>query len=355
MPVSGGFDAKIAKAEAALAKITALAEQFSAAVELVAKTASVPNASEFDSENIRIQELLRLQNVQEADLACLVADLEDETDLSVAAFEDAGSRSDAKRFPMFFKSIFTGGKARRAHSQWRRGMSLSGHMQKLLANSEMLIGLIEKQRVFLESHAGSIEAGLVNVSKRRRLLMADLGATRTHIGKLCPLLRNMESRIAALSDRTERADLEAAYSKSTDEYGRLEAEEREFLSQSRMLERYMAILRAFAGSLNKKIAAQSVLIDKLAIDIGQRVLLYKAIEERPNKEAGRQGEVANLSGSARKSDAMAGKHVSRYLAMDAKNMLFAQGIQCCKKLADDAFARRYSAVLETRKSRLHGR
>ncbi|MEM9471137.1 MAG: hypothetical protein AAGA00_04215, partial [Pseudomonadota bacterium] len=122
------------------------------------------------------------------------------------------------------------------------------------------------------------------------------------------------------------------------------------------LERYTSMFQTFVDSLNNQIAAQSTLINKLNIDTEQRVVLYKSLED--SLKTASQQEVAhkiNTLGSkvdTAAEETMAGigasaqSHIADLLELHSKNMASSQEIQRRKKLADDAFARRFGEVLE---------
>jgi hypothetical protein len=127
------------------------------------------------------------------------------------------------------------------------------------------------------------------------------------------------------------------------------------LAESQTLERYTSMFQTFVDSLNNQIAAQNTLINKLSIDTEQRIVLYKALEDSLKTAA--QQEVAhkiNTLGSQVDNTAeetMAGigaaaqKHIGDLLELHEKNMVSTADIQRRKKLADDAFARRFDEVM----------
>ena len=137
---------------------------------------------------------------------------------------------------------------------------------------------------------------------------------------------------------------------------RRQAKEQELLAASQTLERYTSMFQTFVDSLNNQIAAQNTLINKLSIDTEQRVVLYKSLEDSLKTAA--QQEVAhqiNTLGSkvdTAAEETMAGigaaaqSHIADLLELHEKNMLSTEEIHRRKKLADDAFARRFAEVLE---------
>jgi hypothetical protein len=116
------------------------------------------------------------------------------------------------------------------------------------------------------------------------------------------------------------------------------------------------MFQTFVDSLNNQIAAQNTLINKLTIDTEQRIVLYKALEDSLKTAA--QQDVAhkiNTLGSQVDNTAeetMAGigaaaqKHIADLLEMHEKSMVMTADIQRRKKLADEAFARRFDEVMK---------
>jgi len=115
------------------------------------------------------------------------------------------------------------------------------------------------------------------------------------------------------------------------------------------------MFQTFVDSLNNQIAAQSTLINKLNIDTEQRIVLYKALEDSL-KTAAQQDVAHKINTLGNKVDTaaeetMAGigsaaqSHIGDLLEMHEKNM-----VQRRKKLADDAFARRFQAVMDKHNS-----
>ena len=237
-----------------------------------------------------------------------------------------------------------------------RNMSLAGNLQELLGKSDTIVGILREQRGILDQRYKSSETSLVQVIERRKQTVASLEATQARINELNPQLLDIENRIAASTDQGQRTQLEGERSAMATEYNQLQAKEQELLAESQTLERYTSMFQTFVDSLNNQIAAQNTLINKLTIDTEQRIVLYKALEDSLKTAA--QQEVAhriNTLGSqvdTAAEETMAGigaaaqRHIGDLLEMHEKNMVATQDIQRRKKLADDAFARRFQSVLD---------
>jgi len=158
------------------------------------------------------------------------------------------------------------------------------------------------------------------------------------------------------TSQEERNKLESERSGLATRYNEAQAKEQELLAGSQTLERYTSMFQTFVDSLNNQIAAQNTLINKLSIDTEQRVVLYKSLEDSLKTAA--QQKVAhqiNTLGSrvdVAAEETMAGigaaaqSHIADLLELHGKNMRSTREIQRRKQLADDAFARRFSQVLD---------
>src|SRR5690606_30677271 len=220
--------------------------------------------------------------------------------------------------------------------------------------------ILKAQKQVLDERYKTSEASLAQVIQRRKATIDNLTAVQKRIEELNPLLLDIENRIAASTSQNERTELEAERSRLATEYNERQAKEQELLAESQTLERYTSMFQTFEDSLKNQIAAQSTLINKLTIDTEQRIVLYKALEDSLKTAA--QQDVAhkiNTLGSqvdTTAEETMAGigaaaqKHIGDLLEMHEKNMVATADIQRRKKLADEAFARRFDDVMKKHNS-----
>ncbi|MDZ7874248.1 MAG: hypothetical protein U5N27_14595 [Rhizobium sp.] len=347
-----GFDTEIEKTRKIVSEMRGKIDQSSVVLDTLAKSDSKLVGQDFDIENARISDVLNQQKVMEANIADLIIGLEDATNVFGAEFESMKSFSGMEKFI----GIFSKQRAQRMRTERVRNMSLAGNLQELLAKSDSIVGILKEQKTVLEERYKTSEASLVQVIERRKQTIANLEETQKRIETLNPALLDIENKIAASTDTSERTELEAQRSKLATDYNQAQAREQELLAESQTLERYTSMFQTFVDSLNNQIAAQNTLINKLSIDTEQRIVLYKALEDSLKTAA--QQEVAhriNTLGSqvdTAAEETMAGigaaaqRHIGDLLELHEKNMLSTQDIQRRKKLADEAFARRFQAVLD---------
>jgi hypothetical protein len=350
------FDSEIAKTKQVVEDMRSKIEQSGVVLDQIAKADTTIGAADFDIENARIDDVLKQQKVMEGNIADLIIGLEDATNVFGAEFESMKSYTGWENFI----GIFSAQRKQRMRTERVRNMSLAGNLQELLAKSDTIVGILKDQKNILDQRYKTSEASLAQVIERRKQAMANLEATQKRIEELNPMLLDLENKIAASTSQKERTELEGERSKLATEYNEQQAKEQELLAESQTLERYTSMFQTFVDSLNNQIAAQNTLINKLTIDTEQRIVLYKALEDSLKTAA--QQDVAhkiNTLGSQVDTTAeqtMAGigaaaqKHIGDLLEMHEKNMVATADIQRRKKLADDAFARRFEEVMRKHNS-----
>ncbi len=345
------FDAEIEKTRRVVEEMRSKIDQSATVLDKFAKTDAKIGAADFDIENARIEDVLKQQRVMEGNIADLIIGLEDATNVFGSEFESM------KNFTGWesFIGIFSAQSKQRMRTERVRNMSLAGNLQELLAKSDTIVGILRAQKQVLDERYKTSEASLAQVIERRKSTIDNLTAVQKRIEELNPLLLDIENKIAASTSQTDRTELESERSKLATEYNERQAKEQELLAESQTLERYTSMFQTFVDSLNNQIAAQNTLINKLTIDTEQRIVLYKALEDSLKTAA--QQDVAhkiNTLGSQVDNTAeetMAGigaaaqKHIGDLLELHEKNMVATADIQRRKKLADEAFARRFDEVL----------
>ncbi len=345
------FDAEIEKTRNMVDEMRSRIDQSSDLLERVSVADTLGDV-DFDIENARIEDVLAQQKLMEANIADLIISLEDVTDSFGDQFKDMQSLSFTERLV----GIFSRKKSRAMHNERVRTTSLAGNLQDLLSKSDVIVNILNSQKqVLLERYENS-ETGLKKVIARREQVIGELKSTQDLIEELNPMLLDIENKIAASTSQEERTGLEAERSELATKYNEAQAKEQELLAGSQTLERYTSMFQTFVDSLNNQIAAQNTLINKLSIDTEQRVILYKSLEDSLKTAA--QQKVAhqiNTLGSkvdTAAEETMAGigaaaqSHIADLLELHGKNMQSTKEIQRRKQLADEAFARRFSEVME---------
>jgi len=346
------MDAEIEKTRDIVNDMRSKIEKSGAVLQEFSKAETKLGDAEFEIENARIEDVIRQQKVMEGNIADLIIGLEDATNVFGAEFESMKNFSGWEKFV----GVFSKQRMQRLRTDRVRNMSLSDNLQELLAKSDAIVGILKEQKSILEDRYKTSETSLVQVIERRKSTMANLETTQARIEELNPLLMDIENKIAASTDQSTRTQLESERTGLATEYNQAQAKEQELLAESQTLERYTSMFQTFVDSLNNQIAAQNTLINKLTIDTEQRIVLYKSLEDSLKTAA--QQDVAhkiNTLGSqvdTAAEETMAGigsaaqRHIADLLEMHEKNMLSTKDIQRRKKLADDAFARRFSEVME---------
>ncbi|MCR4266608.1 hypothetical protein [Nitratireductor sp. ZSWI3] len=346
------FDTEIARTREVVEEMRGKIEQSGTVLDKLARTDEKIGQADFDIENARISDVLQQQKVMEANIADLIIGLEDATNVFGSEFESMKSYTGWENFI----GVFSKQRKQRMRTERVRNMSLAGNLQELLAKSDTITGILKDQRQVLEERYKTSEASLAKVIERRKAAMGNLEATQKRIEELNPMLLDVENRIAASTSQKERTQLEGERSKLATDYNEAQAKEQELLAESQTLERYTSMFQTFVDSLNNQIAAQSTLINKLTIDTEQRIVLYKALEDSL-KTAAQQDVAHRINTLGSKVDntaeetmagigAAAQRHIGDLLELHEKNMVTTADIQRRKKLADDAFARRFEEVMK---------
>lgn len=352
MATMQNFESEIERTRRSVEDMRSRIDQSSGVLDRLARADAKIGDADFDIENARIQDVLSQQKVMEANIADLIIGLEDATNVFGEEFESMKSHTSWESVV----GLFSKQRMQRMRSERVRNMSLAGNLQELLAKSDTIVGILDGQRAILDERYQSSETSLRQVIERRTGTMEELEKTQARIEELNPMLLDIENRIAASTGQKERSALEGERSELATEYNQMQAREQTLLAESQTLERYTSMFQTFIDSLNNQKAAQQTLINKLTIDTEQRIVLYKALEDSLKTAA--QQDVAhkiNTLGSRVDTAAettMAGigaaaqSHIADLLEMHEKNMTATHDIQRRKKLADDAFARRFEDVLE---------
>ena len=349
------LDAEIEKTRTTVEEMREKLDQSGIVLEEFAKSDTI-GQTDFDIENARINDILNQQKVMEGNIADLIIGLEDATNVFGSEFESMKSFTGWEKFI----GIFSKQRMQRMRSDRVRNMSLAGNLQELLGKSDKIVGILQSQKDVLDSRYESSEASLRQVIERRKSAMTNLEATQARIEELNPMLMDLENQISASTDQKTRTTLEGQRSELATEYNQQQAKEQELLAESQTLERYTSMFQTFVDSLNNQLAAQQTLINKLTIDTEQRVVLYKALEDSL-KTAAQQDVAHKINTLGNQVDtaaettmagigAAAQSHIGDLLEMHEKNMVSTEDIQRRKKLADEAFARRFEEVMKKHNS-----
>lgn len=349
------LDKEIEKTQTMVEEMRSKIEQSGQVLDKIVESESFGDV-DFDIENARIEDVLAQQKVMESNIADLIIGLEDVTNSFGSEFDSMQQFSFSEKLV----GIFSKTKAKAMRNERVRTTSLAANLQDLLGKSDTITRILKAQEEVLNSRYSASEESLKKVIARRQQVTEELKATQTRIEELNPMLLDIENQIAASTDQAARTKLEGTRSDLATEYNQAQAREQELLAASQTLERYTSMFQTFVDSLNNQIAAQKTLINKLSIDTEQRIVLYKALEDSL-KTAAQQDVAHQINTLGAKVDtaaeqtmagigAAAQSHIADLLELHEKNMLSTQEIQRRKKLADDAFARRFSDVMEKHQS-----
>ena len=147
-------------------------------------------------------------------------------------------------------------------------------------------------------------------------------------------------------------------------YNALVQDEQVKLAKSQTLERYIEKGKTWVDSLQNQAATQMVLINKLATDTQQRVVLYDALTK--SLKTAQQQDVAHrineigVQTDKEAQTAMAGigaatnARMAEMLEAHEDHMVFARKVLEQKAKADERFMRRFQAIVEKHDKNLYG-
>jgi hypothetical protein len=354
------FDAQIERAQTQVSDVRSKIEKTSTVLSKLAQGDIKIGDPNFDIENANLQDVIKQGQVMEANIADLILSLEDVTNTFGSEFNQMQTLTGVEKMIGFFSKK----KAQSLRTDRVRNTSLSSNLQDLLAKSDTIVKILTEQKSLLETQHSDSELSLRTVIESRKGTISALTEVQNTINSLLPRLSDIENRIAASTDVTERTNLEAERSHLATDYNAATAKEQELLAESQTYERYTKMFQQFVESLDNQIAAQNTLINKLSIDTTQRVGLYKSLEVSLKTAA--QQEVAhkiNTLGTAvdlQAEQTMAGigaaaqAQIASLLEMHEGTMNASGDIARRKKLADDAFFRRYDNVKAKHDSAAYG-
>lgn len=344
------YDTQIERAKEQIATVRSKIENTSAVLGKLAQGDIKIGDPNFDIENANLQDVIKQGQVMETNIADLILSLEDVTNTFGSEFSQMQQLTGWEKMI----GLVSKTKAQSLRTDRVRNTSLSSNLQDLLAKSETIVKLLTEQRALLQTQHTESEQSLKSVIESRQGTIQGLTDVQARINELNPKLMDIENRIASSTDVAERTNLEAERSQLATQYNAATAEEQVLLAESQTYERYTAMFQQFVESLDNQIAAQNTLINKLTIDTTQRVGLYKSLEVSLKTAA--QQEVAhkiNTLGTAvdlQAEQTMAGigaaaqAQIASLLEMHSGTMGASADIARRKKLADDAFFRRYDDV-----------
>lgn len=359
-----GFDAQIQKSQSdmaeAQAQITQITERIAVSRAALGSVEAGQAPAAFDIESATLADVQKHADVMNANIAELIMGLDDVTAGFSKDFEGLRSKTGWESFV----GVFAKGKADAMRAERMREASIDAKLQDLIAKSDTIVALLDGQLAVLNTQKAKVEANLKLTLDEREFTVAELEKVRAEVLALDPKIIELENRISVEQDAGARTKLETELADVNMRFNALVQDEQVHLAKSQTLERYIEQGKTWVDSLTNQAATQMVLINKLATDTKQRVVLYDALT-KSLKTAQQQDIAHRINEIGVKTDqeaqtAMAGigaatnAKMADMLEAHGDQMVFARKVLEDKAKADERFARRFAAIVEKHDKNLYG-
>ena len=313
-----------------------------------------------DIANATLADVHAHTEAMNANIAELIMGLDDVTAGFSRDFEEMRSKTGWEKFV----GIFAAGKSESMRQERLRGASIDDKLQDLIGKSDVITRLLQGQLDQLNEQKTRVEANLTGTLDEREATVDTLESLRERIKAMDPRLIELENKVAATTDPSDRTRLETELANANKEHNALVQDEQVALAKSQTLERYIEAGKTWVDSLQNQAATQMVLINKLQTDTKQRVVLYDALTK--SLKTAQQQDVAhriNEIGVKTDQEAQAqmaaigtatNDRMADMLEAHGDHMVFARKVLEEKAKADERFARRFAEIVKKHDSNLYG-
>lgn len=313
-----------------------------------------------DIANATLQDVHAHTEAMNANIAELIMGLDDVTAGFSRDFEQMRSKTGWEKFV----GVFASHKSEAMRQERLRTASIDDKLQDLIGKSDVITRLLEGQLTMLNEQKDKVEQNLTDTLADREAVVDTLENLRARIQALDPKLIELENKVAATTDASDRTRIETELAVASKQHNALVQDEQVALAKSQTLERYIEAGKTWVDSLQNQAATQMVLINKLQTDTRQRVVLYDALT-KSLKTAQQQDVAHRINEIGVKTDqeaqaAMAAigtatnSRMMDMLEAHGDHMVFARKVLEEKAKADERFARRFSEIVEKHDKNLYG-
>lgn len=305
-----------------------------------------------DIANATLADVNKNTEVMNANIAELIMGLDDITAGFSKDFEEMRGKTAWENVV----GVFARGKSEAMRQERLRAASIDDKLQDLISKSDVITRLLQGQLDLLNEQKAKVEANLTQTLSEREATVDTLEGLREQIRALDPRLIELENRVAATTDPSDRTRLETELANANRQHNALVQDEQVALARSQTLERYIEAGKTWVDSLQNQAATQMVLINKLQTDTRQRVVLYDALTK--SLKTAQQQEIAhriNEIGVRTDQEAQAQMaaigtattdRMADMLEAHGEHMVFARKVLEEKQKADERFARRFAEIVE---------
>lgn len=354
------LDAQIEQSKKEVAAAQSKIAELSSRIEKARDKMSTGADITIDIENATLDDVHAHSELMNSNIAELILGLDDVTAGFSKDFDAMRSKTGWEKFI----GIFSKNRAESMRQERVRTASIEDKLQDLIGKSNVIQKMLQDQLNDLETHKGRVETQLSQTLIDREAAVSFLENVKTELLALDPKIIELENKISVEQNAGKRAKLESELADINGQYNELAKQEQVKLAESQTLERYIEKGKSWVDSLQNQSATQMVLINKLATDTKQRVVLYDALTK--SLKTAQQQDVAhkiNEIGVATDQEAQAAmsaigaatnQHMADMMEKHEDHMVFARKVLEEKAKADERFARRFEKIVEMHDKNAYG-
>ena len=354
------FDAQIRESQTQVQEAQSKISELTSRIETARQKMAEGTDIAVYIENASLEDVHVHTELMNANIAELIMGLDDVTSGFQQDFDEMRSKTGWESFVGFF----SGAKADSMREERMRTASVDDKLQDLISKSDVITKLLENQLAILEEQKVKVEGNLGGTLQDRETVVGELEAIRAEILDMDPAIITLENKVSVEQDAAARTKLETELAKMNADYNEAVQQEQVKLAKSQTLERYIEKGKTWIDSLQNQAATQMVLINKLATDTKQRVVLYDALT-KSLKTAQQQDVAHRINEIGVKTDqeaqtAMAAigsatnARMAEMMEAHEDHMVFAREVLEQKAKADERFMRRFQKIVEKHDSNQYG-
>lgn len=158
-----------------------------------------------------------------------------------------------------------------------RNADISDNLQNLLAKSNTIVSMMQKQLEVIRTQKNTVEGSLTTVLADRQGVLEEKAQVTASIDAMVPELTALQERIENQSDVAARSALQAEFAASNSIYNAAKMKEQELLSESQTLEAHGETFTIYLESLQTQETTQVVLLNKIKADTSYRSVEWSAL------------------------------------------------------------------------------
>ena len=218
---------QVAETQRQIAELGTRFEQAAASDQAVQPSIDIANAT--------LADVNKNTEVMNANIAELIMGLDDITAGFSKDFEEMRGKTAWENVV----GVFARGKSEAMRQERLRAASIDDKLQDLISKSDVITRLLQGQLDLLNEQKAKVEANLTQTLAEREATVDTLEGLREQIRARDPRLIELENRVAATTDPSDRTRLETELANANRQHNALVQDEQVALARSQTLERYI--------------------------------------------------------------------------------------------------------------------